>query len=85
MRSEPVRVRWTVAEDPGLRQVVRRGAVAATPEAGHATRGYARVDVTADRSQVTFRGLADATAPDSPASDLARFVVESGQPRPQSA
>jgi alkaline phosphatase D len=35
MPPEPVRVRWTVAEDAGLTRVVRQGAVAAEPQAGH--------------------------------------------------
>jgi alkaline phosphatase D len=36
MPPEPVRVRWTVAEDDAFARVVRRGAAVATPEAGHA-------------------------------------------------
>jgi len=48
-------------------------------------RGYGRVDLTRKAAHVTFRGVADALVPDSPVSDLARFVVESGNPRLQRA
>lgn len=48
-------------------------------------RGYGRVDLTRDHADVTFRGLADATKPDSAISDLARFAVEAGKPGIQAA
>lgn len=43
-------------------------------------RGYGRVDLTAAGADVTYRGLADATKPDSAISDLVRFRVEAGKP-----
>lgn len=44
------------------------------------TRGYGRVELTSKACQVTFRGVADALVPSSPVKDLAKFVVEDGQP-----
>ena len=43
-------------------------------------RGYGLVDVAADRCNVTFRGVVNARVPVSPMRDLAKFVVEAGQP-----
>jgi alkaline phosphatase D len=43
-------------------------------------RGYGRVELTGKSATVTFRAVADALVPDSPVTDLATFVVESGDP-----
>ena len=43
-------------------------------------RGYGRVELTDKEATVTFRAVADALVPNSPVSDLARFVVEAGDP-----
>jgi len=42
--------------------------------------GYGRVDVTPKGADIVFRGLRDATRPDSNAYDLVRFAVEPGRP-----
>jgi alkaline phosphatase D len=47
-------------------------------------RGYGRVELTPDRCDVAFRGLADARDPASTIRDLARFTVENGRPGIQS-
>lgn len=44
------------------------------------TRGYARVDLTPDRAEITFRGLANAADANTSVRDLAAFTVESGRP-----
>ena len=43
-------------------------------------RGYGRVELTDKAATVTFRAVTDALVPNSPVTDLARFVVEAGQP-----
>ena len=43
-------------------------------------RGYGRIDLTPEGADIAFRGLADATKPDSAISDLVRFRVEAGKP-----
>jgi len=42
-------------------------------------RGYGLADITADRCDVRFRGLADVRDPNSSIGDLARFSVENGR------
>ncbi|WP_230483537.1 alkaline phosphatase D family protein [Sphingomonas sp. Leaf21] len=42
--------------------------------------GYGRLDLTPDRCEVTFRGLADARDPNSTVTDLKRFIVTAGRP-----
>jgi alkaline phosphatase D len=42
-------------------------------------RGYGLVEIGRDRCEVTFRAVRDALVPDSPAYDLAKFVVEDGE------
>ncbi|MBL8556996.1 MAG: alkaline phosphatase D family protein [Phenylobacterium sp.] len=48
-------------------------------------RGYGRLELTAKACEVTFRGVQNAFAPGSPVNDLAKFVVEAGQPGLQRA
>ncbi|WP_293675980.1 alkaline phosphatase D family protein [uncultured Phenylobacterium sp.] len=43
-------------------------------------RGYGRVEITPKACRVTFRAVADALVAGSPVTDLARFVVEAGEP-----
>lgn len=43
-------------------------------------RGYGLVELTPGRCDVTFRAVDDARRADSPVADLARFVVEDGEP-----
>jgi alkaline phosphatase D len=40
--------------------------------------GFGRVDLTGTGANIVFRGLRDATTPDSPVYDLARFAIEPG-------
>jgi len=42
-------------------------------------RGYGRIDLTAKRAEVTFRGLANSADVNSSARDIARFSVEAGR------
>ena len=42
-------------------------------------RGYGLADITAQQFAVTFRAVENAKVPDSPVTDLARFVVEDGE------
>ncbi|MDO7840755.1 alkaline phosphatase D family protein [Sphingomonas immobilis] len=42
-------------------------------------RGYGRIDLTRDRCEVTYRGLADARDERSSIADIGRFVVEAGK------
>jgi alkaline phosphatase D len=44
------------------------------------TRGYGRVELTPKTCTVTFRGVENALAAKSPVRDLAKFVVEAGEP-----
>lgn len=48
-------------------------------------RGYGRMDLSAARCEVSFRGLVDVRDPNSGVTDLARFTVESGRTGIQSA
>ena len=48
-------------------------------------RGYGLADVSAERCDVAFRGLADVRDPASPIGDLARFTVENGRSGLQTA
>lgn len=67
----------SLANDPFLEEEAARSGVRF---AEHRMRGYGRVDLTASRAEITFRQMADATNPDTPASDLARFTIEAGRP-----
>ncbi len=42
MEPVPVDVRWEIATDPAMTQVIRRGAVRALPERGHAVHAFAQ-------------------------------------------
>ncbi len=47
--------------------------------AENAVRGYGRIDLTRDRAETVFRGIADPADAASAARDLARFTVEAGR------
>ena len=62
MRAEPVAVRWELAEDDGMRRVVRSGTAVATPALAHAV--HAEVDGLAPDRWYWYRFHAgDATSP----------------------
>lgn len=63
--------------DPFLRQEAAAGGLAFVE---NEVRGYARVELTRGACAIAFRGLADATRPDSGIADIARFTVEAGHP-----
>ena len=63
--------------DPTLKQ---EAVVSGIRYAENEVRGYGRVDLTADRCEITFRGLADATKPVTTVSNLAHFAIEAGRP-----
>ena len=44
------------------------------------TRGYGLVELTRDTCNITFRGVQSARVETSPMRDLAKFVVEAGEP-----
>lgn len=63
--------------DPYLKMEAQRSGVR---YAENEVRGYGRVDVTAGRADIVFRGVANARLADSGISDLARFTIENGRP-----
>lgn len=65
--------------------VKREAALAGIRFVENEVRGYGRIDLTRDRADVVFRGLADATKPESAISDLVNFTVEAGRPGIQAA
>jgi len=63
--------------DPSLKAEAKACGLAFAENEVH---GYARLDLTADRCDIAFRGLADATRVDTSVSDLVRFAIEAGRP-----
>ena len=63
--------------DPFVKAEAKASGIAFVENEVH---GFGRLDVTAKGADIVFRGLGDATRPDSPAYDLARFAIEPGRP-----